>query len=81
LLRSFAFDPGLLTSHLFDAEHLARLVAEELGKTRDRIFTPMVTRATFLGRRPLLPGGRRPPDRLACRPWAAPILGRHRRLL
>jgi Transposase DDE domain len=49
LLRSFAFDPGPLTAHLIAAEHLARVVAEELGKTRDRIFTPMVTLAAFLG--------------------------------
>jgi hypothetical protein len=49
LLRSFAFDPGPLTDHLIAAEHLARLVAQEVGKTRDRIFTPMVTLAAFLG--------------------------------
>jgi hypothetical protein len=49
LLRSFAFDPGPLTAHLLAAGHLARVVAEETGKTRDRIFTPMVTTAAFLG--------------------------------
>jgi hypothetical protein len=49
LLRSFAFDPGPLTAHLIAAEHLARVVAEELGKTRERVFTPMVTLAAFLG--------------------------------
>ena len=49
LLRSFAFDPGPLTAHLLAAEHLAQVVAREVGKTRDRIFTPLVTLAAFLG--------------------------------
>jgi hypothetical protein len=49
LLRSFALDPGPLTAHLLAAGHLARVVAAETGKTRDRIFTPMVTLAAFLG--------------------------------
>jgi hypothetical protein len=48
LLRSFALDPGLLSRHL-SAEYLARIVAQVAGKTRDRIFTPTVTLATFLG--------------------------------
>lgn len=49
LLRSFAFDPGPLTAHLLSAEHIARIIAREAGKTRDRIFTPSVTLAAFLG--------------------------------
>ena len=49
LLRSFAFDPGPLTAQLLTAEHLVRIVTEELGTTRGRIFTPLVTLATFLG--------------------------------
>src|SRR5262245_29312523 len=49
LLRSFALDPGPLTDHLLSAEHLARVITEEAGPTRDRIFTPLVTVATFLG--------------------------------
>jgi hypothetical protein len=49
LLRSFAFDPGSLTAHLLSAERLARIVTEEFAKTRDRIFTPLVTLASFLG--------------------------------
>jgi hypothetical protein len=49
LLRSFALDPGPLTSQLLTADHLARIVARVAGKTRDRIFTPLVTTATFLG--------------------------------
>ena len=49
LLRSFALDPGPLTSHRLTAEHIARAVAEETGTTRDRVFTPTVTLAAFLG--------------------------------
>jgi hypothetical protein len=49
LLRSFALDPGPLTSSVLDAEHLARALAEEAGTTRERVFTPMVTLAAFLG--------------------------------
>jgi hypothetical protein len=49
LLRSFALDPGPLTSQLLTADHLARIVTQVAGKTRDRIFTPLVTTASFLG--------------------------------
>jgi Transposase DDE domain len=49
LLRSFAFDPGLLTAEILTSERFARILAEQLGKTRDRIFTPVVTLAAFLG--------------------------------
>src|SRR3954470_24566154 len=49
LLRSFALDPGPLTDHLLTAEHLARIITEEAGRTRDRVFTPAVTLAAFLG--------------------------------
>jgi hypothetical protein len=49
LLRSFALDPGPLTDELLNAEHLARVITEEVGPTRDRIFTPLVTVAAFLG--------------------------------
>ena len=49
LLRSFAVDPGPLTDHVLTAEHLARIIAEEAGATRDRVFTPAVTLAAFLG--------------------------------
>ena len=34
--------------HLLDCEAIARAVADEVGKTRDRVFTPMVTLALFL---------------------------------
>jgi hypothetical protein len=49
LLRAFALDPGPLTDELLTADHLARVIAEEAGPTRDRVFTPAVTVAAFLG--------------------------------
>src|SRR4051812_37158840 len=49
LLRSFVFDPGPLTAQPRAVDHLARIVAQVVGTTRDRIFTPAVTLATFLG--------------------------------
>jgi Transposase DDE domain len=48
LLRCFAVDPGLITARLA-AECLTRIVTDQVGQTRDRIFTPLVTLATFLG--------------------------------
>ena len=85
LLRSFVLDPGPLTDHVLAAEHLARVVAEEAGTTRDRIFTPLVTLATFLGQ--VLTDDhscQAAVDRLIAwraRPRAARLLARHRRLL
>jgi hypothetical protein len=49
LLRSFALDPGPLTDEVLSADHLARVITEEAGSTRDRVFTPRVTLAAFLG--------------------------------
>src|SRR4051795_474440 len=48
LFRSLVLDPGLLFNHVLSAEHLAAAVAREVGKTCDRIFTPVVTLCTFL---------------------------------
>lgn len=48
LVRSLVLDPGLLLAHVLSAETLARSVAQEVGKTADRIFTPLVTLCTFL---------------------------------
>jgi hypothetical protein len=48
LLRSFAIDPGLVTAPLA-AEHLARSVVEQVGKTHDRIFSPLVTLSAIFG--------------------------------
>jgi Transposase DDE domain len=48
LFRSLVTDPGLLFHHVLSAEHLARVVTQEVGKTGDRIYTPLVTLCTFL---------------------------------
>jgi hypothetical protein len=48
LFHSLVTDPGLLFHHILSAEHLARVVSQELGKTCDRIYTPLVTLCTFL---------------------------------
>jgi hypothetical protein len=48
LFRSFVLDPDLLFRHVLSSEHLAAAVAQEVGKTCDRIFTPVVTLCTFL---------------------------------
>jgi Transposase DDE domain len=48
LFRSLVLDPGLLFAHILPAEMLAKTVLEEMGETCDRIFTPLVTLATFL---------------------------------
>jgi len=48
LFRSLVLDPALLLARALDAGDLARLVAEEVGPTRDRLFTPAVTTAVFL---------------------------------
>src|SRR3954451_7341092 len=49
LLRSFVFDPGPLTAQPLAVDHLARIFAQVVGTTRDRVFTSLVTLATFLG--------------------------------
>jgi Transposase DDE domain len=48
LFRSLVLDPGLLFHHVLSAEHLLRVVTQEVGKTYDRIYTPLVTLCTFL---------------------------------
>jgi Transposase DDE domain len=48
LFRSLVLDPALLLARALDAGDLARLVTEEVGPTRDRLFTPAVTTAVFL---------------------------------
>jgi len=48
LLRSFAFDPGLIADHLLGQEHLARVIDQEIPRAHARIFTPLITLATFL---------------------------------
>jgi hypothetical protein len=46
--RSLVLDPALLLAHALDADDLARITSEEVGPTRDRLFTPAITTAVFL---------------------------------
>jgi hypothetical protein len=48
LIRSFAFDFGLFADHLLADETLAQVFAEEVRRTSARIFSPLITLATFL---------------------------------
>jgi hypothetical protein len=48
LFQSFVLDPALILARVIDSGVIARVVAEEVGKTRDRIFTPFVTLSLFL---------------------------------
>lgn len=48
LFRSLVLDPELLFRRVLTAEHLAAAVAREAGGMCDRVFTPLVTLATFL---------------------------------
>jgi Transposase DDE domain len=48
LFRSLVLDPDLLFGQVFSAEALAVAVACEAGRSCGRIFTPLVTVATFL---------------------------------
>lgn len=66
LLRSFVLDPALIFARVIDCGDIARAVAEEVGKTRDRIFTPIVTLSLFLSQ--LLS------DEHTCLPAAARLL-------
>jgi hypothetical protein len=49
LLRSVAFDPKLGLGQAVSAEWIAEVVSQEVGKVCDRIYTPLVTLAVFLG--------------------------------
>jgi hypothetical protein len=48
LFRSLVLDPALLYAHILTAEIVAQIVVQEVGPTVDRIYTPLVTLATFL---------------------------------
>jgi hypothetical protein len=48
VFRCLVTDPGLLFHHILSAEHLARVISQEIGKTCDRIYTPLITLCTFL---------------------------------
>jgi Transposase DDE domain len=48
LFRSLVLDPALFYAHILSAEIVAQIVLQEVGQTDDRIYTPLVTLATFL---------------------------------
>jgi hypothetical protein len=48
LFHCLVLDPGLLFHQILSAEHLTRIIREEMGKTCERVFTPLVTICTFL---------------------------------
>jgi hypothetical protein len=49
LLGSVALDPQLTLGQVLSPRWIAQVLAQEVGKTCDRIFTPLVTLAVFLG--------------------------------
>jgi hypothetical protein len=49
LFCSLVMDPELVLGQVLSTEWIAEVVAQEVGKTCDRIFTPLVTLAVFLG--------------------------------
>ena len=49
LFCSLVLDPELVLGKVLSTEWIAEVVAQEVGKTCDRIFTPLVTLALFLG--------------------------------
>jgi hypothetical protein len=46
---SLVFDPELTLGQVTSCQWIAKVVAQEVGKTCDRIFSPLVTLALFLG--------------------------------
>jgi Transposase DDE domain len=48
LFRSLVLDPELIFRRVLTTEHIAAAVAREAGRACDRVFTPLVTLATFL---------------------------------
>src|SRR5258708_32028829 len=50
LFLSFFIDLGLILDHVLSAEHIAAVVAQELGNTRVRSLAPLVTLTFFLAR-------------------------------
>lgn len=48
LFRSLVLDPALLYGQVLSAKIVAQVVHQEVGETDDRIYTPLVTLATFL---------------------------------
>ena len=85
LFCSLVFDPELTLGQVTSTKWIAEVVAQEVGKTCDRIFSPLVTLALFLGQ--VLS------DDHSCRAvvarllawrsctWLAEVLAGHRRVL
>jgi len=48
LFRALVLDPALLLDRVLTAEALAAAVAREVGRTSERVFTPLVTLSVFL---------------------------------
>jgi hypothetical protein len=46
--RCLVLDPALLPAGVLEANDLSRIISEEVGPTRDRLFTPATTTALFL---------------------------------
>jgi hypothetical protein len=49
LFSSLVFDPELTLGQVTSSKWIAEVVAQDVGKTCDRIFSPLVTLALFLG--------------------------------
>ena len=49
LFCSTVFDPDLILGQVLSTKWIAEVVIQEVGKTTDRIFEPLVTLALFLG--------------------------------
>ena len=49
LFGSLVLDPRLTLGRVLSTDWIAEVVAAEVGKTADRIFSPLVTVALFLG--------------------------------
>ena len=48
LFRSVAFDSKLSLGQTLSADWIAQVVSQELGKTADRIFTPLSLPTSFV---------------------------------
>src|SRR5215204_2921840 len=46
--RCLVLDPALLLAGVLEANDLSCIISEEVGPTRDRLFTPATTTALFL---------------------------------
>ena len=85
LFCSLVFDPELTLGQATSTKWISEVVAQEVGKTCDRVFNPLVTLALFLGQvlsdDHSLPRRRRQTAGLAYCTRFAGVLAGHRRLL